>query len=249
MTVIGLGLVGGSLARALTGAGHVVTGVDTSAVLRRASRARAIARGVPSPWRGAADAMIAADIVVLAAPPRANRRLLDAVAKSGTRAIVTDVGSVKGPIVSRALALGLARFVGGHPMAGTEGSGFAASDATLFAGRRWILTPARGHSVPAALRRMIAATGAQAMVMTAAEHDRAAAFLSHVPQVVAWALARAAAGDPVARRRRAMAGPGFRDMTRLAKSPRPLWREILQENRAEVRRALRALMAALRQQP
>jgi prephenate dehydrogenase len=81
--------------------------------------------------------------------------------------------------------------------------------------------------------------------MDADEHDRALAFLSHVPQVVSWALLEAARGDAVARRSLSLAGPGFRDMTRLAKSPRPLWREILGENRVEVARALRALQRAL----
>ncbi len=81
--------------------------------------------------------------------------------------------------------------------------------------------------------------------MEAAEHDRAVAFLSHLPQVVAWALLAAAQADPVARRHLALAGPGFRDMTRLARSPHGLWRQILAQNSDESSRALRALERAL----
>jgi prephenate dehydrogenase len=80
------------------------------------------------------------------------------------------------------------------------------------------------------------------MTMDPEAHDRAMAFLSHAPQVVAWALDAAARGDAVARRHLVVAGPGFRDMTRLAASPRPLWREILAENRPQVRRALRSIL-------
>ena len=84
------------------------------------------------------------------------------------------------------------------------------------------------------------------MVMTPAEHDRAVAFLSHVPQVVAWALFGAAQKDRVAKAHLDVAGPAFRDMTRLWRSPKPLWREILRENETEVTAALRSLMAQLR---
>jgi prephenate dehydrogenase len=175
--------------------------------------------------------------------------LLRAVAKAaGPRTIVTDVGSAKRPIVTEAVRLGMGRFVGSHPMAGTEGSGFAASRADLFAGRPWIVTPSP-ITAPAAVRaaRALAhAVGAEPVALDAAAHDRAIAFLSHVPQLVAWALLEAPQGDGVAARHLAVAGPGFRDMTRLAASPRGVWREILAENRGEVRRAIAAFRRALR---
>jgi prephenate dehydrogenase len=82
--------------------------------------------------------------------------------------------------------------------------------------------------------------------MSPAEHDRTVAFLSHAPQLVSWALVEAARADPVARRRLAVAGPGFAGMTRLAASPSGLWRDILAQNRRETGRAIRALMRALR---
>jgi prephenate dehydrogenase len=245
VAIVGLGLVGGSLARALTAAGYRVIGHDRPRVLRQALAARAIAVAARSVPLAVADA----DIVVLAASPRTNRRLLSQVARAARPgATLTDVGSVKRGICADARRRRLTRFVGGHPMAGREASGFAASKADLFRDRRWILTPDAG-TAPASLRAvraLVRVVGARPVVMTPAEHDRAVAFLSHVPQVVAWALFGAAKADRVAAAHLDVAGPAFRDMTRLARSPRAMWREILGENRREVNTALRALRAALR---
>jgi len=244
VAVVGLGLVGGSLARALSRAGYTVVGVDRPAVAHRARTARAVARAAGSLEEAAA----LGDILVLAAPPAANLRLLRRVARSARPGIVvTDVGSVKGPIGREADRLGLA-FVGGHPMAGNERSGFAASSPGLFRGRSWILCPGGGasRSAIASVRRLVRAAGARPVRMSAAEHDRTVAFLSHVPQLVSWALLDAARADPVARRRLAAAGPGFAGMTRLAASPTALWRDILAQNRRETARAVRALVRALR---
>jgi prephenate dehydrogenase len=239
--VAGLGLVGGSVARALSRAGYRVLGLDEHRVMRQARRAGAIAGRLDA----VEDAWEAADVLVLAAPPRANLRLLRRLARNGSgRLLVTDVGSVKARIVAEAGALGL-RFVGGHPMAGRERSGFGASSADLFRGHPWILTPAAGVPLPGPLRALVRATGARPFVMDPRDHDRAVAYLSHVPQIVAWALHGAALRDPVAGPRSGLAGPGFREMTRLAASPRGLWREILGENRREVARALRSFVRAL----
>jgi prephenate dehydrogenase len=187
------------------------------------------------------------DVIVLAAPPLANLRLLRRLARLAPRGrVITDVGSVKGPICREAERLGLSGFVGGHPMAGNEGRGFAASSARLFRGRSWLLTPRPGQRRGLrAVRRLVRDLGAQPIALTAGEHDRVVAHLSHVPQLVAWALAAAAEKDGVVKRRLALAGPGYRDMTRLSKSPRSLWREILAQNHDEVARALRAFRRAL----
>ena len=247
VVVAGLGLIGGSIARGLTRAGWRVLGVDHAAPLRSALRARAIARG----FRALPAAAQEAQVVVLAAPPAANRRLLRAVAALRPRpAVVTDVGSVKAPICAEARRLGLRGFVGGHPMAGRERSGFAASSADLFRGRTWVLVHPPGAPGPArVVARMARALGARVRRMDAAAHDRAVAFVSHLPQLVAWALLDAAREDGVAARHLDVAGPGFADMTRLAGSPRGLWREILRENRAEVAHAQRAFRAALARRP
>jgi prephenate dehydrogenase len=245
VAIVGLGLVGGSLARALTAAGYRVIGHDRPRVLRQALAARAIAVAARSVPLAVGDA----DVVVLAASPRTNRRLLPQVARAARPgATLTDVGSVKRGICADARRRRLTRFVGGHPMAGREASGFAASKPDLFHGRRWILTP-DADTAPAALRSLralVRAVGARPVVMSPAEHDRVVAFLSHAPQVVAWALFGAAQQDGVAKRHLDVAGPAFRDMTRLARSPRGMWREILAENRREVNAALRVLRAALR---
>lgn len=241
VAIAGLGLVGGSIARGLAAAGHHVTGVDDPAVLRRARRVGAIAASAAS----AAEAAARSDVVFLAAPPRANLRLLRTLAVGGHGAIVTDVGSVKRPICAEAVRLGLGRFIGGHPMAGSAAAGFGASDAALFEGRAWVLTPAAGQRPPRRLLALIRDLRARPVVTTPAEHDRAVAFLSHVPQIVAWALADAARADAATRRHLRLAGPAYRDMTRIAGSPRKLWAQILDQNGAEVRRALEAFRRAL----
>jgi prephenate dehydrogenase len=241
VAIVGLGLVGGSLARALAAAGYHVTGIDWPLVVRRALRARAIAAGATR-----AEAAAGADVVVLAAPPATNLRLLRRLARVGQPGmVVTDVSSVKGGIAREAARLGLAGFVGGHPMAGTEHRGFAASSAALFRGAPWWVVPAREARATRLVRAMVRATGARPITIDPATHDRAMAFLSHLPQVVAWALLDTARGDAVARRQLRRAGPGFRGMTRLARSPRPLWNDILAANRAELRRALAALVRRL----
>jgi prephenate dehydrogenase len=241
VAICGLGLVGGSLARALSARGYVVIGVDRPSVVRRARAARAIARAL-----GLGDAAAEADVLVLAAPPGANLRLLRRVAALRRPGLaVTDVTSVKGPIVAEARRLGLPGFVGGHPMAGRERSGFGAATATLFQGRSWILVPGRDAWALRRVRRLVRDAGARPVAMSAAAHDRVVARLSHLPQLVAWALLAAARSDAATRRGMRFAGPGFHDMTRLARSPKGLWREILRSNRVEVERALASLRAAL----
>ncbi len=241
VAIVGLGLVGGSLARRLVARGYVVTGIDWPHVVRRALAARAITRGATR-----AEAAAASDVVVLAAPPATNLRLLRRLAKvAGERLVVSDVSSVKGAIAREALRLGFAGFVGGHPMAGTEEQGFAASRAALFEGAAWWLVPSKSRRANRIVRELVRDAGARPVTTDAATHDRVMAFLSHAPQVAAWAIQEAARRDPVARRHLRRAGPGFRDMTRLARSPRGLWSDILAQNRSEVRRALRALARSL----
>jgi prephenate dehydrogenase len=244
VAIVGLGLIGGSLARALTRAGYRVLGVDKPGVRRRARAQGAVAQTMATPEAAARRA----DVVVLAAPPRANLALLRRLAgRASPGLVITDVGSVKGPICGLARRLGLRGFVGGHPVAGTEGRGLAAASPDLFRGRAWALTPTpRGTRALSRVRALVRAVGGRPVTVSARDHDRALAFLSHLPQVVSFALLDAVRHDPVAARHLRLAGPGFRDMTRLARSPRPLWREILGQNRAEVARALRALRSAAR---
>jgi len=241
IAVVGLGLIGGSLARALARRGHFVIGVDSAASPARAARR---AGAVKSVLR-LESACARAEVLFLAAPPRANIALVRRLAKIAPRLVVSDVSSVKQPIVRAARLARLDRFVGGHPMAGRERGGFAGSDADLFRGRPWLLTATPDRRALKTITALLRSIGARPVVIPAAEHDRAVAFLSHLPQLVAWGLARCAEQDPVARRRLSLAGPAFAEMTRLARSPRALWTEILELNRAEVRAAIVALRAYL----
>jgi prephenate dehydrogenase len=244
VAIVGLGLIGGSLARALTRAGYHVVGIDRARVRRRAARAGAVAQTA-----GSVEAAARMDVVVLAAPPEANLRLLRRLARVARPGlVVTDVGSVKRPIAEEAARLGLESFVGGHPMAGNEGTGFPASRPDLFRGRPWVISPSRDPRAARRVRALVRAAGARPVEVEPAAHDRAVAFLSHLPQVVARALAAAARGDVQAGRRLSLAGPGFQDMTRLARSPRRLWREILAQNEAEVARALGTFLRVLRRE-
>jgi len=240
VAIVGLGLVGGSLARALTAAGYTVTGIDWPLVVRRALRTRAISRGATRTEKGAS-----ADVVVLAAPPATNLRLLRRLAKVARPGLViTDVSSVKGDIVREAARLGLDGFVGGHPWRARRSRASPPPRPASSGGRRGgSCRPVRAAT--RVVRSIVCAAGARAFTTDAATHDRTMAFLSHVPQVVSWALLEAARGDAVARRHVLRAGPGFRGMTRLARSPRALWQDILEANRVEVRRALRALVRRL----
>jgi prephenate dehydrogenase len=244
VVVVGLGLVGGSLARALARKGYRVSGVDTSAAARRAARRSGafalVTERLP-------EALAGAELVVLAAPPLANLRLLRELGRLARtpRLVVTDVSSVKRRICAAGARLGSLDFVGGHPMAGRERGGFAASRPDLFHGRPWILTPARSRRALARVRALVRDVGAREVRLTPARHDRAVAFVSHLPQLVAWALADAARAGRARAPLRKLAGPAFLDMTRIAKSPRRLWREILSENRDELGRALHAFRRAL----
>ena len=241
VVIAGLGLIGGSLARDLRRLGWHVTGVDRAAVRRRARRAGAIDAG--SERLG--PALAAAELLVIAAPPRASLALLRQAARIAPDLCITDVVSVKRPICREAERLGLAGFVGGHPLAGSEAAGFGASREGLFRGRRWALCPlaATRQTALRRVRGLVRAAGARPEIVDPGRHDRAVAALSHLPQLVAWALVGTSRGLGADERR--LAGPAFAQMTRLARSPWPLWREILGANSDEVSAALDAFRRRL----
>lgn len=233
VAVIGTGLIGGSFAAALRKrrlAGRVVGHAPDDA-------AAALAAGlVDEVAPTVAAAVGGADLVVLAAPVSVNAGLLPAVAQAlGAGALVTDVSSVKGPIVAAAraaLGAAAARFVGSHPIAGSERSGPAAADAALFAGRTVVLSPVP-ETAPQTLARVDAlwrALGATTLTLEAAEHDRIYALVSHWPHAVAFALAGQLAAALPPGGGDALAGAGLRDMTRIAASSPGLWADILLQN-------------------
>src|SRR2546423_9102688 len=167
------------------------------------------------------DAVAGADVAVLALPLPAVGTVLDELANIGFAGLVTDATSVKGPV--RALfaerAGPLPGFVGGHPMAGREASGFAAADPALFQGCAWVLCLEPGETDLAdwlTLAGIVTGLGARVVPTTAEEHDRAVAVVSHVPHLLASALMAAAATDPLAL---TLGAGSFRDGTRVAAAP------------------------------
>ncbi len=238
--VIGLGAIGGSVALEAKRAGIPnVIGWSPEPGERVTAAQQGALDDAPAQ---SVDVARAAELLVLAAPPAANLRLLEGLVDHiGPGALVTDVGSVKRQIVARAEALGAeGRFAGAHPLAGTHAHGFVAARLDMFRNAVVYVTPTRGgDSAAREVAHFWAETlGAHPVMIDAAEHDRQLALTSHLPQVVASLLASflARTAPPGS-----SYGPGARDTTRLAASEAVLWSEILLMNRDEVLPALRAL--------
>jgi len=248
MTIVGVGLIGGSLALAAKGAGVVgsVIGVTRSA----ASREVALARGlVDRTTDNLAAGVAGADLVVLAVPVHEIVRLLPDVARHvGPNCLVTDVGSVKGPILMAGdAAYPDGRFVAGHPIAGKEQSGAAAARADLYRGANWILTPS-ARTRPEALGRVGAlcgAAGANVLHMDAAWHDEVFATVSHLPHLVAFALMDTVLATERGVERLRFSAGGLRDFTRVAGSDPDMWRDIFLMNRGPMLKALAEYQQAL----
>ena len=233
--LIGVGLIGGSLAAALREADYVreVVGYGRSlANLEDATRLGLIDAALPSPEAVAR----AADMVVLAVPVGSISTSLAQIADAiSPRAIVTDVGSVKLGVADAAreiLPSNYRRFVGAHPIAGTERSGAAAARGDLFRGRRVVLTPDEDTDVDAIaqVQAMWAATGAEIVQMPAADHDRILAASSHLPHALAYALVDMLVRMDEHREIFDCAAGGFRDFTRIAASDPTMWRDIFAAN-------------------
>jgi prephenate dehydrogenase len=244
--VVGVGLIGGSLAGAARRAGVVarVTGVGRS----RANLDTAVAGKLVDAATTDLEAAVAdADLVVLAAAPEASVDLLDRVSAAAPKScVITDVVSVKQPICQAAERLGVAdRFVGGHPMAGGTATGAAAADTGLFRGRVTVVTPV--HSTGKRARDLVVslwrAVGASVIELDAARHDRVVAVTSHLPQMLAFALCALAGGNEDADAVRKLVGAGFRDTVRLAASDVDLWSEIARANSREIVAAMDAFTA------
>ncbi len=239
--MVGVGLVGGSLAWGAKrrGLAREVIGVDVDP----ASSRRAVEQGVVDAMTTMADGVRGADVVVLATPVGR----LEAVAREVVRftadsTVVTDVGSVKAPVVAQLEPL-FARFVGGHPMAGGERSGVSAASAALFDGARCVLTPTPRTDARAldVVERLWTGLGAAVLRMSPAAHDEWVAAVSHVPHVAAAALVNAAAAAAEGRALSLAAG-GFRDTTRVASGSPDLWRDICLMNREPVLAVLKSYL-------
>lgn len=247
VVIAGVGLIGGSFARALRAAGFDgrIVGVSSPRTLQAA-----LSLGVVDEGAALEAAVPQADLVFLSQPVSVilqTLRRLPGLVKAG--ALVTDAGSTKARILEAANGLGEALFVGGHPMAGKETRGVEEADADLFRGRTWIFTPRRPEDLEAPatveFRQWVVRIGAIPFVLDAATHDRLVALTSHLPQIVSTALASALAsqirlpGDAPA------AGPALLDMTRLALSDYSMWGDIIATNADNIGAALDAFMARL----
>lgn len=250
LAVIGCGLMGGSFALALRQAGRVgrIVGYSRSP----ASACRALELGVIDEVApDAAAAAAGADLILLSVPVASTGAVLAAMREAmRPDALCMDVGSTKADVVAAAAsALGprVDRFVGAHPIAGKERAGVEHADAALYQGCRVILTPTP-QTDPARLAQAEAlwrGLGARVSTLGPAEHDAALAAVSHLPHLLAFAAFRAVAAQDDAQTLLSLAGPGFRDFTRIAAGDPALWRDVLIANRAQVLDQARRFRAEL----
>jgi prephenate dehydrogenase len=257
--LIGCGLMGGSFALALKRAGLVrrVVGYSKSpSTTERAKKLGVIDAAAESALRAVAGA----DIVLIAVPVAATETTFRAIRDLVEPGVLfMDVGSTKRDVVDaarRVLRDRVASFVPAHPIAGKESSGIENADAALFSGRQVILTPL-AQTAPELVQKATdawSAVGAQVLKMTPENHDAAFAAVSHLPHLLAFAYFSAVVNQPAGRDYLSLAGPGFRDFTRIAASNPETWRDILAANREEVlkqsqrfRHALDALEHAMRE--
>lgn len=213
--IIGLGLIGGSIAYALRDKFDIV-GYDTDAFTCEYVKNNNLARIVPI------DGMTSCEVVFVCVPLAVTKTVLDNVTRLLPNVIVADVSSVKMPFT-----LTGGRYVGTHPMAGTEKGGITAAKAHLFENAYWVITGSGSDADTVEL--IIKNTGARPIRMTAGEHDRAVAFFSHAPHAVAYALVSASVGDAPP-----IAGSGFFDTTRIAASSGEFWSEVFRQNKDNV---------------
>ncbi len=246
ITIIGNGLIGGSLGLALRKkkfAGRII-GCDREGMLEKARMRGAIDAGSPNPG----DAVRGSQVVVLATPVLA---IIDLIERVGpvlpAKALLTDVGSTKAAIVERAVkVLGRnagKKFLGGHPMAGKEMSGVDYADADLFHNAVWFLTPLPGQSLNEGLFAEFAGwidqIGARIAMLPAEDHDRLCAWISHVPQMMSTALAAALVDEFGSEAPLLPAGGrALQEMTRISASPYSMWRDIAISNQKNLSDAL-----------
>jgi prephenate dehydrogenase len=250
MAVIGVGLIGGSLARAARERGLVsrIVGLGRGRENLRKALDLGVIDGMETDW---AKGMRGADLVVLATPVEGIVQLLSKIGElCGNDTIVTDVGSVKGAIVREAEKTlpRASRFVGGHPIAGTENSGVEASFSSLFTNRKTILTPT-DRTDPEALgrvRRLWEEVGSKVVVMDTENHDRVMGFVSHLPHIVAYTLVHTIYSEDQREGDLAsFSAGGFLDFTRIASSHPEMWRDICVMNREALLEAVDAFAITL----
>jgi len=248
--LIGCGLMGGSFALALKKAGLVrrVVGYSKSpSTVEKARRLGVIDVGAES----ALLAVSGSDIVLMAVPVAASEATFKAIRHLvDPGVLLMDVGSTKRDVVDaarRVLKERLPSFVPAHPIAGREVAGVEYADAQLYQGRKVILTPL-AQTDPVLVQKATdvwAAVGCQVLKMSPENHDAAFAAVSHLPHLLAFAYVNALSEQPMGREFLSLAGPGFRDFTRIAASDPTMWRDVLLANREEVLKQSASFRAAL----
>lgn len=251
ITIIGLGLIGGSIGLALrrwssqNGNSLKIVGYDSD--MQKQNTAKSMGAIDGSSWN-LGDAIADADVVILATPVGAMKSVFEDIGPSlKFNAVVTDTGSTKADVMEWATVLpSHVSFIGGHPMAGKHES-LEAADADLFQGATWVLTPSATAS-ESAIRNvlgLVAATDAEAFFTEPHEHDAYVGGISHLPFVVAAALVQTATTDQSWRDMRSLASTGFRDTTRLALGSPEMHRDIALSNKASVTRWINEMIETL----
>ena len=249
VTIVGTGLIGGSLALALRHRGIRVIGSDKKRVLDKAQEMGAIDSGIENPAR----ACVGSDVVILAANVGG---IIDSIENLGPmlprNVLLTDVGSTKVEVIKRAKSVfgssANSRFLGGHPMSGKEHPGIENAQSSLFSGAAWIFTPEGDHLTELAHEyiNLIASLGTHILHLSAEQHDRLVAWTSHLPQMLSTAFAAALQDEAELEEkssvtRAQMQGVGGRalhEMTRIASSPYSMWRDIALTNATNIENAL-----------
>jgi prephenate dehydrogenase len=249
ITIIGTGLIGGSVGLAIKAAGFGgrIVGCDREAVVDRARAMRAIDLGTEDPI----EAIQGSDLIILATPVGAIIDLLERIGPlASPDALITDVGSTKKEIIERARAVfgdrAPQRFLASHPMAGKEHGGLENAEARLFINAVWLLVPQAGQDLERGkireYRDLLEKAGARVLKMQAERHDWLCAWISHLPQMISTALAATLVDEFGATPElHAIGGRALREMTRIASSPYSMWRDIAYTNSANIEQALHKL--------
>jgi len=239
VTIVGVGLIGGSLALAARENGSFghITGIGrTPGNLQKAMKLGVVDNCTLDLAQGVRQS----DLIVIATPVSAVVPLIEKMLPHlKEHALITDVGSVKGPIIRRVddLPLGSTNFVGGHPIAGTENSGVEAAFLGLFKGRKCILTPSKRSSSAAlkSIEALWASLGSDVVVMDSEHHDRIMAAVSHLPHIIAFALVNFLSSiDDAPASIFNFSGGGLKDFTRIAASDPVMWRDIALMNKTNI---------------
>ena len=248
--VIGCGLMGGSFALALKRAGLVKSVVGYNKSTESTEHARELGV-IDVAARSSQQVVTGSDIVLLAVPVAATEATLKSIQHLVTSdMLIMDVGSTKRDVIDagrRALREQIGSFVPAHPVAGREVSGAENADADLYHGKQVILTPIE-RTLPAQLQKAFdvwSALGCRVVKMSPESHDAAFAAVSHLPHLLSFALMNAVSGQPQGKEYLSLAGPGFRDFSRIAASDAKMWRDIMLSNHEELLSQLKIFQHSL----